>query len=547
VTGIDGAGKPLVSAYTFTSYPTLATVRPMSSLVSRLDRISAAIPRTYPGPGGAIAALRNGEVVLRHTWGYANAERRIPFTPRTLFRMCSITKQFTCAVVLDAFPDPSVLDADVKARLAKLDVPPPTALQLCNNQSGLRDYWAVAMLHGSPAEAPFGDTEAARVIGSTRTLQFTPGTRYSYVNHNFRMLSDIVADRTGRSFADLLRSRVFDRAGMETALLAADTRAMPDGTEGYEGNVVSGFRAAQNRVVWTGDAGLGASLDDMIAWERHIDATRDEPDALYSRLSVPVTFADGTPSEYGFGLSRLSVLGRAATGHGGALRGWRSHRLYVPSERVSVVVMFNHLSHAHEAATDVLAAVLGEDRPQPPDPGPLPDWLGAYTEPETGLSVRIEPAAGGRILLRYGSFPEVLDVHADGTASSDGDRLRFSDGGLWMDRPSDNQSTRLRRLDGNAATDVAGRYHCEELDAALTVEDGGGVLYGGFSGFLGQGRMELLGAVGGDVWVLPCPRALDHTPPGDWTLAFQRDSTGRVAGVDVGCWLARRLPYRRSG
>ncbi len=518
----------------------------MASLTARLDRIAASIPRAYPGPGGAIAALRNGEVVLRHTWGYANAERRIPFTPRTLFRMCSITKQFTCAVVLDAFPDPSVLDADVKARLGKLEVPPPTALQLCNNQSGLRDYWAVAMLHGSPAEAPFGDTEAARVISGARTLQFTPGTRYSYVNHNFRMLSDIVADRMGRSFADLLRSRVFDRAGMETALLATDTRAMPDGTEGYEGSVAKGFRAAENRVVWTGDAGLGASLDDMIAWERHIDATRDEADALYSRLSVPVTFDDGTPSDYGFGLSRECVLGRPATGHGGALRGWRSHRLYVPSVRVSVVVMLNHLSRAHDAATDVLAAVLGEDRPQPRDPGPLPDWLGAYTEPETGLSVRIEAAARGQVLLRYESFPELLNVHTDGTASSDSVTLRSDGRALWMDRPSDNQSSCLRRLDGDAATDVAGRYHCEELDATLDVEAGGDVLYGGFSGFLGQGRMELLGAVGADVWVLPCPRALDHTPPGDWTLAFQRDTTGRVAGVQVGCWLARLLPYRRS-
>ena len=121
------------------------------------------------------------------------------------------------------------------ARLPLLEQPAPSALHLCHNQSGLRDYWAVAMLHGSPAEAPFGDAEAARVIAGTRTLQFAPGTRYSYVNQNFRILSDIVQHRTGRSFAELLRTRVFDRAGMATALLAADTRAMPDGTEGYEG------------------------------------------------------------------------------------------------------------------------------------------------------------------------------------------------------------------------------------------------------------------------------------------------------------------------
>ena len=517
------------------------------SLSARLDRIVETLPRAYPGPGGAIAALRNGEVLLRHAWGWANAERRIPFTPQTLFRMCSITKQFTCSVVLDAFPDPSVLDADVRARLPNLQQPAPTALQLCHNQSGLRDYWAVAMLHGSPAEAPFGDTEAARIIAATRTLHFTPGTRYSYVNQNFRILSDIVAQRTGRGFAELLRARVFDRAGMATALLAADTRAMPDSTEGYEGNPVSGFRAAENRVVWTGDAGLGASLDDMIAWERHIDATRDDPDALYSRLSAPVTFADGTQAMYGFGLNRTRVLGRTATGHGGALRGWRSQRMYLPSERVSVVVMLNHLSRADEAVIDLLAAVLGEERPPRPEQGPMPDWLGTYTEPETGLSVRIETTAEGRVSLRYGHFPEVLDMHTDGTASNDSVRLRPGDGGLWMDRLADNQSSCLRPCNGLASADIAGRYRCDELDAELTVADAGGVLYGGFSGFLGQGRMEVLNAVGPDVWLLPCPRALDHTPPGDWTLALRRDSAGKVKGTEVGCWLARRLPYARVG
>jgi D-aminopeptidase len=517
------------------------------SLVARLDRAIDTLPRSYPGPGGAVAVVRNGETLVRHAWGWANAERRIPFTPRTLFRMCSITKQFTCGVVLDAFPDPSVLDGKVRARLPRLEQPAPGALHLCHNQSGLRDYWAVAMLHGSPAEAPFGDNEAARVIAGTRTLQFAPGSRHSYVNQNFRILADVMQERTGRGFAELLRTSVFERAGMATALLAADTSAMPDGTQGYEGTPISGFRVAKNRILWTGDAGLGASLDDMIAWERHIDATRDDADALYSRMSAPVRFNDGTPAVYGFGLNRGTELGREVTAHGGALRGWRSHRMRVPSERVSIVVMFNHLSDTHDAAVDVLAAVLGEERP-PHAFAPPPDWLGVYTEPETGLSVRID-AADGQVRLRYGHFPERLDMQADGTASSDNGsaRLRPGDGGLWMDRPYENQSSRLRRCDGAPAIDVTGRFHCAELDAELAVVDAGGVLYGGFSGFLGQGRMELLGPVGADVWVLPCPRALDHTPPGDWTLAFRRDVSGKVAGVEVGCWLARRLNYERVG
>jgi D-aminopeptidase len=516
---------------------------------ARLDRLMEILPRAYPGPGGAVAVLRDGEVLVRHAWGWANAERRIAFTPQTLFRMCSITKQFTCGLMLDLFGDPSALDADVRAHLPLLEQPAPSARHLCHNQSGLRDYWAVAMLHGAPVEAPFGDSEATRMIAATRTLHFTPGTHYSYCNQNFRLLSDILHERTGRSFADLLRTRIFERVGMNSALLAADTRAMPDGTEGYEGTKAGGFRAAENRIIWTGDAGLSASLDDMIAWERHIDATRDDADALYSRLSSPVTFADGTPATYGFGLNRASELGRSATGHGGAARGWRCYRMYVPAERVSVVVMFNHMSDARGAAVDLLAAVLGEDQPQPEAGVPAPDWLGAYIEPETGLAVRIEPAPDAQVLLRYGHALERLDLQADGTARTGNGsvRLRPGDGGLWMDRPIENQSSRLRPCNGTPTVDIAGRYRCEELDAELTIGDAGGVPYGACSGFLGQGRMEMLDPIGQDVWALPCPRALDHAPPGDWTLAFRRDGAGRVVGVEVGCWLARRLDYARIG
>ena len=517
-----------------------------SRLPARLDAALAALPRAYPGPGGAAAVLRGGEVLARHAWGWANAERRIAFTPGTLFRICSITKQFTCALVLDAFPDPAVLDRDVGARLPVLDGPAPGTMHLCHNQSGLRDYWAVAMLHGSPAEAPFGDLEAKRVIAGTRTLQFQPGTRYSYANQNFRILSDIVQDRAGRGFAELLRTRIFDRTGMGSAMLAADTRALADGTEGYEGSQATGFRPAVNRVLWTGDAGIAASLDDMIAWERHIDATRDDADGLYRRMSAPVAFADGAPAEYGFGLGRRPWLGRPATGHGGALRGWRSHRVYLPGERISVVVLFNHLSDAHAAVLDLLAAALGENLPHPAAAQPAPDWLGAYVEPETGLAARIDMAGDGQVRLRYGHVAERLDLQADGTAGGSGTRLRLGEGGLWMDRPGENQTSRLHPRTGAPAADIAGRYRCAELGTMLTVADAGGVLYGGFSGVLGQGRMELLDAIGPDLWALPCPRALDHTPPGDWTLAVERDGAGRILNVGVGCWLAHSLSYARD-
>ncbi len=280
----------------------------------------------------------------------------------------------------------------------------------------------------------------------------------------------------------------------------------------------------------------------MIAWERHVDATRDDAASLYRRLSAPVTFADGNPAAYGFGLGRRTELGRQVSGHGGALRGWRSHRMYVPGERVSVVVMFNHLSDAHAAAVDLLAAVLDEDR-LPPAPSGVPGWLGSYLEPETALAARLEAVAGGGIRLRYGHSAETLDLSEDGTAGNGVTRLLPAEDGLRMQRTAENHTSVLQPVGGVPALDVAGHYTCAEYGAELDVVDAGGSLYGAFAGHLGQGRMEKLEPVGGDVWTLPCPRALDHTPPGDWTLRFQRDGTGRIETATVGCWLARGLTY----
>lgn len=514
-----------------------------TTLSARIDRLLERLPKAFAGPGGAIAILQDGEVIVRHAWGFANAERRIPFTPRSLFRMCSVTKQFTCALALDQHPDLAGLDAAVAARLPSLLDAPPEARHLAHNQSGLRDYWAMAMLHGAPAESDFGDEEARQVISAARTLQFPAGTRFSYCNQNFRILGDVVEERAGRPFADLLRERVFDRAGMETAFLAADTRALPDGTEGYEGSQATGFRPAINRIIWTGDAGLGACLDDMIAWERFIDATREDANSLYRRLSAPVTFEDGAPAIYGFGLNRNQTFGRLVTSHGGALRGWRSHRLHVPENRVSVVVMFNHLSDAHAAALDALAAVLGIDRPAK-TPFPAPQWLGAYLDPDTGLSARIEDAGAGRVRLRHGHSAEVLDLNDDGTAGEGGTRLRVGLNGLRLERPQDNYAVGLVPAGEVECGEIAGRYRCAEIDAELTVVEAGGALYGAFSGRLGRGRMEALEPIGGNMWALPCPRALDHTPPGDWTLAFQPGES-IASRVTVGCWLARGLVYDR--
>ncbi len=515
------------------------------SVLTHLDNATARLAQAYAGPGGAVAVLKDGETLTRHAWGFADVDRRLPFTPQTLFRICSITKQFTCGLMLDQTPDPLVLNDAIRARMPLLQGVAPTALHMAHNQSGLRDYWATAMLCGSPVEASFDEAQARHLIALTSSLHFTPGTQYSYCNQNFRLLGDVVAERAGEDFATLLRTRIFDRAGMPSARLCADTSVMPDGTVGYEGTLETGFRPAVNRVHWTGDAGIGASLDDMIAWERHIDATRDDASSLYQRQSAPNRFADGAVARYAFGLGHVEMLGIKGTGHGGGLRGWRSIRFYLPSERISVVVLFNHMADPRRAALDLLAQLV----PTPTKSGAggsATPWEGRYQEPGTGLVVRLEPTREQSVNLHFaGLTPETLGLGRDDEARGGNVLLRRTDAGIRMERTGDNLSGVLIPVTGEAALDVGGVFQSDEYAADFTcVSDGGGV-YGAFSGYLGTGLMQPMIPVGTDLWRLPMPRALDHSPPGDWTVRFVREDAGVVA-AEIGCWLARRVMFRRS-
>lgn len=511
---------------------------------SCLDAVIKALPMRYPGPGGAVAVVKDGVVLVRHAWGAANLERRIAFTPQTLVPICSITKQFTCALLLDQIGDPARLDGAVPSWLPRLEGPMPRTIDLCNNQSGLRDYWALTVLCGAAVDGPFRPADARTLIGGTKTLHFAPGTQYSYSNGNFRILADLIETYTGRSFGELLAQRIFGPAGMDEAVFCPETCEVQGDAAGYEGNTAVGFFPAVNRIHWEGDAGISASLDDMIAWERFIDATREDVDGLYRRISREQSFIDGRPASYGFGLAHSTHNGARLTGHGGALRGWRSHRLNAASERLSIIVLFNHSADARGAALDVLSGALGMQAPtqvgQPVDEA----LVGNFHDPVTDLVLRVASGENGRLEGRFATGPDKLDV-ADGVARSAAMMLTLKDGGLTMERPGDNLRSHLSPITGAAATDIEGAFRNHELDATFTCIEAGGAFFGAFDGFLGSGALHPLRPVAPDIWLLACSRSMDAPAPGDWTVHFRRNAEGKVMEVTIGSWLARLVSYKR--
>ncbi|KAJ6144688.1 beta-lactamase/transpeptidase-like protein [Penicillium chermesinum] len=470
----------------------------------RVKEILDDIALRYRGPGGAIAVLKDGEVIGQRVWGYADLDQLIPMEPQTQMPICSISKQFVCALLLDLQrnPPPAVaakgdIQKQFSEKLAELlqpDLIERSGLKLehlHSMQSGLRDYWAMTTLWGVKPDGEFLiERDCPPALARTKSTHFEPGAEFSYCNINFHALGQIIERVTGEPLGKLLKERILDPAGMDTAFLCPNTARHPPPCVGYEGSESTGYVPAVNRMEWAGDAGIVASLNDMISYEKYLDRLFGTEQSWYRTAIEPKEYSDGAAAPYNYGLAHVK-LGEVDTyGHGGALRGYRIHRRHAPHERLSAVVFLNHEAAADSAVADALRGILDIPKPAYPSVQPDPAWFGSFLDEDSRLTVTVTKGwNAGDLTINYEGSPETIklvdpktSLGSDITASIDGDVLK-------MHRVLENRKLHARRLvwRESAAKDesLKGTYRCEDVDSVFHCTGEAGMLYGVFEGYLG--------------------------------------------------------------
>jgi CubicO group peptidase (beta-lactamase class C family) len=539
----------------------------MATVSDSISKILEELPTLYRGPGGAVAVLKDGKLVGQNVWGFADLEQRIPMTADTIMPICSISKQFVCGLLTDLernptpamvarSEDPAKQFTDQLSQMLNPKLLQDTGLNirhLGNMQSGIRDYWALTVLWGAKPEGHFSIADhGPLVLERTKSFHFEPGTEYSYSNINFFVLARVIEKVTQQSLAGLLAERMFAPIGMKTARLCAHTAEHPPPCVGYEGDEKQGFYPAVNCIEWAGDAGIVASLADMIAYEKFLDRSRTDPQGWFQSNSEQQHFKDGAPADYGYGLARQQVGGVTTIRHGGGLRGYRSNRLYAPEPRISVVVLLNQ-EHGEPGAMSehILKRALAVPEVKHEVVQPSPDWTGTYLDPETQLAIIVKTGNAGELLVQYHRKAEKMRMVEPLRAQSEDMVATLEGSRLNIHVPKDNRHIHAQRVAATKPTanysDMHGDYYCAEIDSVFHCSGSGSMLYGSFDGFLGQGPVHLIRSLGGDVWALACPRAMDSTPPGDWTIVVHRNNGGSVTDITIGCWLARNLAFSKTG
>ena len=388
----------------------MSTVVPIDT--AALTAIAARFAARGGQPGLAYGVVADG--VLVHAGGFGERWRGGPVPDAdTVFRIASMTKSFTAALVLKLRDNGALrLDDPAVDYVPELrGVAPPIA-----GSPPITIRHLLTMTAGFPTDDPWGDRQQglapatfARLLadGEVRCA-WVPGTKFEYSNLGYAVLGRVISSVTGVDYAHAVRADVFEplglgRTGYEAAEFAEIHLArgyQRDGGEWRElapdpygafapmGGIFSCVRDLSRWVAWfadafsPGDAGRPLSRQSRREMQLGQVAITDEGSHVVAR------FGGAASISYGFGLfAEDDPAFGTIVQHSGGYPGFGSQMRWHPSTGLGTVVLANSTyARAGALAGELLSALLtaqarqGSERASSSIRGPFP---GGAPWPET--------------------------------------------------------------------------------------------------------------------------------------------------------------------
>ncbi|MEM9525537.1 MAG: serine hydrolase domain-containing protein, partial [Bacteroidota bacterium] len=230
-------------------------------------------------PGAAIGIFQGGKIIYQQGYGSANLEHRIPITSTTVFRIGSVSKQFTAACFLLLVQEGKVT-LETKLTHFYPDFPAYgkdiTMAHLLYHTSGLRDYDQLVQYSPSCDFDCFYDEDLFSLLYRQQALNSPPGTQFQYTNSGYWLLGQIIEKISGQTLAEFAQNHLFAPLAMPQSHFTVDyTSVVANKAYGYEEDPESAagyyWYNTTNSIV--GDGGLMTSIADFKRWD----------DAFYQR------------------------------------------------------------------------------------------------------------------------------------------------------------------------------------------------------------------------------------------------------------------------
>jgi CubicO group peptidase (beta-lactamase class C family) len=323
------------------------------------------------GFSGAAIASKGGEIVLSKGYGWANREKKIPFTPTTVSSIGSITKQFTAAAILklEMMGKLRVEDSiskyfpDVPADKAGI-----TLHHLLTHTAGFRGDF------GGRDDDPIARDDLVKLVLAA-PLENKPGERFEYSNEGYSLLGAIVEIASGQSYEKFLREQIFLPTGMKDTgyLLPAwpAERVARGYTEAGEWGTIreKNWRADGPGWYLKANGGIYSTVWDMHRWAVTLESDKvlsKEAREKYQKGHVAEGPMGMSHYAYGWSVETTPRKTKLVTHNGGNGVFFADFLRFV-DEGATLFVFSNSTDQpATEVSAPLARALFGEDFRMPP-------------------------------------------------------------------------------------------------------------------------------------------------------------------------------------
>lgn len=276
-----------------------------------IDKVFSNLRRKV-GFNGTVLYAEKGRIIYNKAWGFRDLrKRRDSLHVEDKFQLSSVSKMFTAEAVMILKNEGKIdYDVDIREYIPEFPYEGITTRLLLHHRSGLSRYESLADAKWPDRKKPFLNEDMIEYyVIHQPTPYFKPDKGFNYSNVNYALLASIVERVSGMSFADFMRTRIFEPLGMDNSYIY---EMRPDTlVSAYLEDVVQGYYMDRRRPMQApneylngvkGDKIMMSNTEDMFKFWTAVDYGLLVPDSIQDEAFKP-----GSPKSkkrkdnYGFG------------------------------------------------------------------------------------------------------------------------------------------------------------------------------------------------------------------------------------------------------
>ena len=313
----------------------------------KMDSLFQSIEQYNKGMG-SISIHKSGDEIYQNSIGYSDVAGNRKADKDTRYRIGSISKTFTAAMIMQLVEEGKL---DLETKLAKFYRELPNAEKisvedLLRHQSGLFNFTSKKE-YLDYMEAPRTKEELLEIFKENGTA-FSPGEKNEYSNTNYVLLSFLLEDIEKAAYPQILQKRITGPLGLENTYYGGKI-------DPAKGEALSYTKKKEWEPATETDLSIPKGAGGIVSTASDLNEFFT---ALFIGKVVSASSLDEMKTmtnDYGIGLFSYPFNDKQLYGHTGGIDGFSSMAVYAPEEDLAITF----ISNAADMSTgDIMAGAM---------------------------------------------------------------------------------------------------------------------------------------------------------------------------------------------